>query len=235
VFERKLRPSSGSSAAQFASLDFGNIMTGFQANINWLEEVFQDEYPRDDVLDALSDIREAQKRLLWLCREATVLADMDDADVVLVPMGFSDLVSEAVSTLTARYGVAPVVEVASIPSTCINADSVLMVRLLERMIEAAMRLTVAEMSTEIRGFIEGDVLHFIAMVVTGKDLAEPGDASWLDGQSSPLQGIPIRFCQRVARLHNGRLNVRTTRSSIVMHLSLPVCREQEDGGDEALW
>lgn len=227
VFERELAPQSETTDRGFTSPELGNIMTGFEANVDWLESIFTTEFPREDILEALRDVRESQERLLRYCREAAVLAG--EVDLLPLHMSFRSLLNQALEGLTARLGAPPALEVVEIPEASVNVDRALMQCALEHIVYTALQLTKRGMRTELRGFLEGNTLHFLAMAVGEEDGSSP---TIEDEALNPLLGTPIRFSVRVARAHGGKLTVRETPSSTVLHLSLTRRRLADDPWEE---
>jgi len=221
VFERATSECSESVSAAFGGPEFGNILTGLQANVNWLESTFAAEFPREDVLEALDDIREAQQRLMWFCREAALLSGIDTFGMVTVPVEVTPLLREAASNLDTRLGADTRLDFTSVPSAMIHADRELIVRMFERVFETALQITTSDTRIEVRGFADGDAIHVVVTSFGDADAAE----SMVFAPAAPsleeiVRAIPVRFCDQVARAHQGRLVIRRTEAGTAFHISL---------------
>ena len=132
--------------------------------------------------------------------------------------------------LEVRYGVVPALEISSMPTAQVCVDHELVIRAIERIVDLALQMTRGGKSTEIRGFVDGEQFHFVAIAHT-VDRSDHRSTKMADEAAG--FGVAINFCGSVARLHDGRMHMRKSKNTTVLHWSLPLasCFVEDDEDD----
>lgn len=230
------RPSPLASALDACELR--NILTGFGANIAYLEALFRDEEPVSDVLEVLQDLRESYRRMVGLAREAALMSRPAERPMVQVEVPFARLVSDAVRAVDEAAGLAGVrVVVDPAPFVAVEADVTLVACVLERMLHNAIR------------WAQPSGVANLAFLVTQQSVVcatfatypeAPGDvgldtarATFFESNVPPSPGaiegaLGVEFCRVVAETHGGSFSIRGGGRAARWVLSLPLAANTDD-------
>lgn len=225
------RPTPLASALD--ACEMRNILTGFGANIAYLEAVFRDEEPLPDVLEVLQDLRESYRRMVGLAQEAALMSRPADNPMVQVEVPFSRLVSDAVRAVDDAANLAGVrVVVDPAPIAPVEADITLVACVLERMLHNAIR------------WAQPSGVANLAFLVTRQNVVCAAFATYPDSPEAAVResqereiyfesGVPpspgaiegalgVEFCRVVAQSHNGSFAIRGGGRTARWVLTLPL-------------
>ena len=227
-------------ASALDACELRNILTGFGANISYLESLFREEPPQDEVLEVLLDLRESYRRMVLLCQEATLMTNASERPVVQVDVPLSRLVAEAMVAVRDAAALTGVRVVADTPpEVMVVADATLLACVLERMFHNAIRWAqpagTANMAFKVTD--SNVVCAAFATYPTESD----GTSSWepQDGRVSFHSALPpavdslegtlgMDFCRVVAQSHGGTFSIRGGGRSARWVLTLPSASAQKE-------
>jgi|GEM_PF-6359264 len=232
----RARPSPLASALDACELR--NILTGFGANIAYLEAIFGeqarlgDEQPLPEVLDVLQDLRESYRRMLGLAQEAALMTRPTERPMVQVEVPFSRLVADAVRAVDDAAVLAGVkVALDPPPAVVVEADITLMACVLERMLHNAIR------------WAQPSGVANLAFLVSSQKVTCAAFATYPDNpqgavresckrelcfESMPpapgaIEGaLGVEFCRVVAESHGGVFSIRGGGRLARWVLTLPI-------------
>jgi light-regulated signal transduction histidine kinase (bacteriophytochrome) len=232
------RASPSPLASALDTCELRNILTGFGANIAYLEAVFErgprlrDDAPLPDVLEVLQDLRESYRRMLGLAQEAAVMSRPTERPMVQVEVPLSRLVADAVRAVDDAAMLAGVkVAVDPPPAVLVEADVTLMACVLERMLHNAIR------------WAQPSGVANLAFLVSSQKVTCAAFATYPDNPEATVRescerelcfesmppapeaiegALGVEFCRVVAESHGGVFSIRGGGRLARWVLTLPI-------------